>query len=89
MSDLRAVRVLDRVISKCNNVPPGVFTNGSKTSFVNNRPQIRLRDRSNPGPGPVITGSFTTFVDNLPAARVKDIVICGRITSGSSNTFIN
>jgi uncharacterized Zn-binding protein involved in type VI secretion len=89
MADIRAVRVGDFITSVCQNVPPGSVKLGSPTSFVNNRPQVRLFDESLPGPGTVLTGSSTTFVDNKPSTRVLDLVTCGRIIVGSFDTFIS
>ena len=86
MSDLRAVRLGDFVKSVCKKKPSGPFYQGSKDSFVNNKPQVRLRDKALPGAA--ITGSATTFINNKPAVRVKDKVICGKIITGSPNTFI-
>lgn len=89
MSDTRAVRVGDRVLSLCKpKKKSGVFVGGSPNTFVNMRPQIRLFDSSKPGPGPAISGSSRTFVNSRPAVRVKDRVLCGRIVNGSNNTFI-
>lgn len=88
MPDIRALRVTDRVISKCKKPPPGVYVRGSTNSFVNARPQIRMFDKPKPGPGPLLSGSNKSFINSKPAGRVKDKVFCGKNISGSNNTFI-
>jgi uncharacterized Zn-binding protein involved in type VI secretion len=82
-----AIRLGDRVLKKCPFKKSGPFLTGSKTTFVNGRPQVRVGDKA--VPGVAVTGSKTTFVDNRPAVHLRSKVICGIILGpGSSNTFI-
>lgn len=81
-----ATRLGDFVMSTCKGKKPGPFITGSKTTYVDNRPSVRVFDKSIPGIA--ITGSKTTYIDNRPAVRQKDLVKCGRIMTSSKTTLI-
>lgn len=83
---LGAVRLGDFVLSKCRHKSPGPFITGCKTTFVNNRPQVRINDKSIPGRA--ITGSKTKLIGGRGAVRLKDKVKCGVIIKASKDTFI-
>jgi len=82
---MNAVRLGDKVISYCKFKPSGPFIRGSRTTFIEGKPAIRLGDRSLPGIA--ITGSNKVFIDGRPAVRQKDKVTCGVIRSGSRSVF--
>lgn len=81
-----AVRMWDWVKSICKGKSSGPFIRGSKKSFVNGRPQVKLLDKS--VPGIALRGSKSKFVEGLPAVRIIDKVKCGIIVKGSKDTFI-
>jgi uncharacterized Zn-binding protein involved in type VI secretion len=83
---LGATRLRDWVKKICSNKESGPFFTGSSTTFINNRPQVRVLDKGIPGVA--LTGSKSSFVDNRPAVRQKDKVSCGRIMTSSTDTFI-
>jgi hypothetical protein len=81
-----ATRMGDLVIETCNKGPSGPFIQGSLNTFTNNRPQVRMGDKSLPGIS--IGGSRKRFTNNKPTTRIIDPVVCGQIVQGSLNTFI-
>lgn len=81
-----AVRLGDRVVKTCPFRTSGPFISASRSSFVNGRGQVRVKDKA--VPGIAITGSSRYFCEGRPAVRQKDKVICGVIVSASRDTFI-
>lgn len=82
-----ATRLGDMVLDICPDpTTPGPFFQGSRNTFTNNRPQVRLGDSS--VPGIAITGSKKRFTNNRPTVRITDKVVCGQIVQSSFNTFI-
>ncbi len=80
------VRLGDWVLKKCKGKKSGPFLRGCKTTFVNNKPQVRVGDKSLPGRA--LTGSKTKLIGGRPCVRLKDKVRCGIIMKASKDTFI-
>ena len=80
-----AVRKGDFVKSTCRGKPSGPFVTSS-TSLIDGRGQVRVGDKALPGR--CVTGSRSVFVDGRPAAHKLSKVICGKITTASTTTFI-
>lgn len=81
-----ATRMGDFVIETCKKGPDGPFIQGSTNTFTNNKPQVRMGDKSIPGIS--LGGSRRRFTNNKPTTRIIDRVVCGQTIQGSLNTFI-
>jgi uncharacterized Zn-binding protein involved in type VI secretion len=81
-----ATRMGDFVVETCGKGDSGPFIQGSLNTFTNNRPQVRMGDKSIPGIS--LKGSTKKFTNNRPTTRIIDPVVCGQTVQSSLNTFI-
>lgn len=73
----------------------GANIQGSRNTFVNSKPAVRVQDRvQGHGRGPhsnptMVQGSSNVFVNGKKLCRAGDKANCGHSASGSNNVFAN